>query len=148
MSITAPLPHIQWHEGMLLSPQHFQQESARVDSLIAWQVMSTNSLAWGIKAFELDEKKIKEKSKQWMEIIDGAVENAKDKTLDDAIDLMAKYKNKLKKYRTCGLEKGGEYSYENLVFKVLRRNGYLSKLVDFKNDYVDKSLSLEQEKFE
>jgi len=55
MSITAPLPHIQWHEGMLLSPQHFQQESARVDSLIAWQVMSTNSLAWGIKAFELDE---------------------------------------------------------------------------------------------
>jgi hypothetical protein len=100
------------------------------------------------EAFELDEKKIKEKSKQWMEIIDGAVENAKDKTLDDAIDLMAKYKNKLKKYRTCGLEKGGEYSYENLVFKVLRRNGYLSKLVDFKNDYVDKSLSLEQEKFE
>ena len=100
------------------------------------------------ESFELDEKKIKEKSKQWMEIIDGAVENAKDKTLDDAIDLMAKYKNKLKKYRTCGLEKGGEYSYENLVFKVLRRNGYLSKLVDFKNDYVDKSLSLEQEKFE
>lgn len=100
------------------------------------------------ESFELDEKKIKEKSKQWMEIIDGAVENAKDKTLDDAIDLMAKYKNKLKKYRICGLEKGGEYSYENLVFKVLRRNGYLSKLVDFKNDYVDKSLSLEQEKFE
>jgi CBS domain-containing protein len=73
---------------------------------------------------------------------------APDSSLHDAIDLMAKYKNKLKKYRTCGLEKGGEYSYENLVFKVLRRNGYLSKLVDFKNDYVDKSLSLEQEKFE
>ena len=24
---------IQWHEGMLLSPQHFQLESARVDAL-------------------------------------------------------------------------------------------------------------------
>ena len=83
-----------------------------------------------------------------MEIIDGVIENAKDEPLDDAIELLSKYKNKLKKYRTCGLEKGGEYSYENLVFKVLRRNGYLSKLVDFKNDYMDKNLSLEQEKFE
>lgn len=98
--------------------------------------------------FQLDEKKIKEKSNQWMEIIDGVIENAKDEPLDDAIELLSKYKNKLKKYRTCGLEKGGEYSYENLVFKVLRRNGYLSKLVDFKNDYMDKNLSLEQEKFE
>lgn len=98
--------------------------------------------------FQLDEKKIKEKSNQWMEIIDGVIENAKDEPLDDAIELLSKYKNKLKKYRTCGLEKGGEYSYENLVFKVLRRNGYLGKLVDFKNDYMDKNLSLEQEKFE
>jgi hypothetical protein len=27
----------------------------------------------------------------------------------------------------------------------LRRNGYLGKLMDFKNDYMDKNLSLEQE---
>lgn len=97
------------------------------------------------ESFELDEKKIKEKSKQWMDIIDGAIENAKDEPLEDAMELISKYKNKLKKYRVCGLEKGGEYSYENMVFKVLRRNGYLGKLMDFKNDYMDKNLSLEQE---
>ena len=46
---------IQWHEGMLLSPQHFQHESARVDALIAWQALATNPYAWGIRRLELDE---------------------------------------------------------------------------------------------
>ncbi len=58
MSHTAPLPHIQWHEGMLLSPQHFQQESARVDTLIAWQSLSANALAWGVKSFECDQSSL------------------------------------------------------------------------------------------
>jgi hypothetical protein len=31
------------------------------------------------------------------------------------------------------------------VFKYLRRNGYISKLEDFKNKIADKKLSLEQE---
>lgn len=100
------------------------------------------------ESFNLDEKKVKEKTKQWMDIIDGVLKNAENEPLDDAIELISKYKNKLKKYRTCGLERGGEYSYENLVFKTLRRNGYLGKLMDFKNEFIDKSLSLEQEKSE
>ena len=49
---------------------------------------------------------------------------------------------KLKKYRTCGLEKDGEYSDENLVFKVLRRNGYIEKLMNFEKKVVDKELSM------
>jgi hypothetical protein len=35
-------------------------------------------------------------------------------------------------------------SDENLVFKVLRRNGYIQKLFDFKNEFMDKSLSLKE----
>jgi hypothetical protein len=93
--------------------------------------------------FKIDEKKIKEKSQQWMDIIDGVLENAKDEDLNDAIDLVKKYKEKLRKYRTCGLSKEGEYSYENLVFKFLRRTGYIKKLEDFKNKITDKNLSLE-----
>ena len=95
--------------------------------------------------FKIDKKKIKEKSQQWMDIIDGVLENAEDEDLNDAIQLVKKYRDKLRKYRTCGLKKEGEYSYENLVFKFLRRNGYLSKLEDFKNKITDKKLSLEQE---
>jgi type VI secretion system protein ImpJ len=46
---------IQWHEGMLLTPQHFQQEGARIDALLAWQSMATHPYGWGIRNLVLDE---------------------------------------------------------------------------------------------
>ena len=76
--------------------------------------------------------------------IDGLIENVKDEDLDDAKELIKKYNDKLRKYRTCGLQKGGEYSDENLVFKVLRRNGYLDKLKELKSKLTDKQLSLKE----
>lgn len=93
---------------------------------------------------EIDTNLIKNKASKWMEIIDGTLENAQDEPLDDAKKLIQKYKDKIKKYRTCGLEKDGEYSDENLVFKVLRRNGYMQKLFDFENEYTDKKLSIKE----
>ena len=98
--------------------------------------------------FKVDKKKLMSKANQWMDIIDGVLENAEDEDIDDAVKLVKKYREKLRKYRTCGLQKEGEYSYENLVFKFLRRNGYISKLENFKNEFVDKKLSLEQENIE
>lgn len=92
---------------------------------------------------KIDIDAVKHKAEQWMEIIDGVIENASDEELDEAKELLKKYKDKLKKFRTCGLEKNGEYSNENLVFKLLRRNGYIEKLYDFQNKIVDKQLSLE-----
>jgi type VI secretion system protein ImpJ len=46
---------IQWHEGMLLTPQHFQQESARVDALVAWQALAGQPAAWGIRRLAIDD---------------------------------------------------------------------------------------------
>ena len=96
--------------------------------------------------FSIDKKVLKEKIDQWKNIIDGAIENAEDETLEDGLNILKKYKDKLRKYRTCGLKKEGEFSYENLVFKYLRRSGYINKLEDYKNTLADKKLSLEQEK--
>jgi hypothetical protein len=93
---------------------------------------------------EVDKVLIKNKSQQWMDIIDGVIENAEDESIDEAKNLIKKYRDKLKKYRTSGLEKGGEYSDENLVFKVLRRNGYIEKLINFTNKHIDKKLSLKE----
>lgn len=93
--------------------------------------------------FRLDKDKLKEKAEQWMRIIDGLLENVQDEELDDAKELIKKYRDKLKKYRKCGLEGKGEFSYENLVFKILRRNGYIGKLLDAKNKIMDKKLSIE-----
>lgn len=98
--------------------------------------------------FSIDRTTLQNKSQQWMDIIDGVIENAEDEDLEDAIKLVKKYKDKLRKYRTCGLKREGEFSYENLVFKLLRRTGYIDKLENFKNTFADKKLSLEQENFE
>jgi type VI secretion system protein ImpJ len=46
---------IQWHEGMLLSPQHFQHESGRVDAMVAWQALASNPYGWGVRKLEIDE---------------------------------------------------------------------------------------------
>jgi murein DD-endopeptidase MepM/ murein hydrolase activator NlpD len=93
---------------------------------------------------KIDLELIKNKSKQWMDIIDGVIESVKDESIDDTKKIIDKYKKKLKKYRTCGLEEGGEYSDENLVFKVLRRNGYIEKLYQYQDNRIDKELSLKE----
>jgi hypothetical protein len=41
--------------------------------------------------FKIDEKRLTDKSQQWMDIIDGVLENAEDEDLEDAISLVKKY---------------------------------------------------------
>ena len=93
---------------------------------------------------EIDTNLIKTKSEHWMKIIDDVIEDAQEQPLQSGLESMNKVKDKLKKYRVAGLEEGGEMSDENLVFKVLRRNGYIQKLFDFQNEYQDKKLSLKE----
>jgi len=92
---------------------------------------------------DIDMDKILEKSQGWMEIIDTIQHEAYQKSPTEILDLIEKIKTRLKKFRATGLEKGGEYSYENLTFKFLRRSGYIKKLFDLKNKVLDLSLSLD-----
>ena len=92
----------------------------------------------------IDKELIKERSKQWMRIIDGVVDNIEDEDPEEIKNIVKKYKEKLKNFRNCGLEKGGERSLENLVFKLLRRNGYIEKLYDLPTKIIDKKLSMKQ----
>ena len=50
---------------------------------------------------------------------------------------------KLRKYRQHGLTKHGELGPENITFKLLRNNGILEKLMDFKRENIESQLSLE-----
>jgi len=54
-------------------------------------------------------------------------------------------KEKIRNMRQSGLERSGEFSTENLAFKVLRRNGYLEKLYSTATRDFDDSLSVKQE---
>ncbi|QTA85767.1 type VI secretion system baseplate subunit TssK [Desulfonema magnum] len=46
---------IQWHEGMLLAPQHFQQLSLRQEELLHYHLATTVPFHWGIKKLKVDE---------------------------------------------------------------------------------------------
>ena len=76
-----------------------------------------------------------------MSDIDNALEINDSKERLNSID---KIKDRIKRMRQAGLEKGGEYSVENLVFKTIRNNGYLEKLSSEKTSIIDKDLSLKR----
>jgi uncharacterized alkaline shock family protein YloU len=58
---------------------------------------------------------------------------------NDAHDIT---KERLRNMRSSGLEKGGEYSVENLAFKVLRRSDIIGQLNDLKSKSYDTMMSL------
>jgi peptidoglycan hydrolase-like protein with peptidoglycan-binding domain len=90
---------------------------------------------------EIDKSVLEKKIKNWIEKIDKAIETSEVKDDEKILDTL---KDKLKEYRKSGLEKDGELSYENLVFKFLRRSGHIEKLFDMANKVVDKELSVER----
>lgn len=89
----------------------------------------------------VDEKNILLKGDEISRKIDTII---KDKSTDykSMIEKVESLLKKIKTFRQSGLESGGEFSIENLTFKLLRRNGYIDKLWDFKKILGDKLLSL------
>jgi hypothetical protein len=64
---------------------------------------------------------------------------------DDSIGLARDVSDEIAKIRKSGLASGGEFSIENLAFKVLRAKGYIDKLKQHINNLEDKALSLENQ---
>jgi hypothetical protein len=64
--------------------------------------------------------------------------------ISDKMDIGAvkDLKNKIKTMRAASIAAGGEFSFENLVFKELRNRGYLDKMNRYEQSLKDKELSL------
>src|SRR5690348_14008305 len=45
---------VQWHEGMLLSPQHFQQATLRSDLLLHFHLAQAMPYRWGLLGLQID----------------------------------------------------------------------------------------------
>jgi hypothetical protein len=101
---------------------------------------------WEVKPqyedFTIDYDNVKIKAAHIMNQIDKIEREFNNENYEESISDVERLKEKLRKFRKCGLEQGGEYSPENLAFKALRRNGYLEKLSRFKIDSYDKIMSL------
>lgn len=89
----------------------------------------------------IDDRMIIQKGEEFAKKIDNLLKSPKNQNLLTKIEDLRK---KIKDFRQSGLESGGEYSYENLTFKLLRRNGYIEKLLKLKTNITDKKLSITQ----
>jgi predicted nucleotidyltransferase len=85
------------------------------------------------------EAKVKLISRQYNQLVDEFLNGDP----DVAFDRINSFRKKLSKYRKSGLEKGGEFSTENITFKMLRRTGILDKLAKLHAKIIDNQLSVE-----
>ena len=82
-----------------------------------------------------DQTATKAKYIKLLDIIDTTLQSNK-------IGKVNKILKKIKQYRQAGLDKGGEFSPENLAYKALRSRGYITKLYDLRDRLHSKHLSL------
>jgi hypothetical protein len=87
------------------------------------------------------------------QVDDAAIEAKKDATLAQIeqallskdLDKLRTVKDKITQMRKAGLERAGEWSVENLVFKILRNLGLIDQITEKIRELEDAELSLEQQ---
>ena len=94
-----------------------------------------------METHNIDDRMILQKGEYYAKQIDSLISKSHKIDVLPQIEVLRK---KIKEFRQGGLDSGGEYSYENLAFKLLRRNGYIEKLIKLKNNVTDKKLSITQ----
>ena len=84
-----------------------------------------------------DDRSVRAKSNYMTRQIERALDRA------DSSDDLQVVLDKLRKYRQAGLDKHGEFSTENLVFKSLRNSGILDRLRERQVELTTQKLSLD-----
>lgn len=96
---------------------------------------------WLVQSFVVDPgvdvREVAERAEAMMDLIDSALS---DEGCSD--ECLSRVKDRIKRMRRTGLEKGGEFSVENLAFKALRRSGHLERLYDIADRRLEKELTL------
>jgi len=89
--------------------------------------------------FVPDETMIRKKAETIMDTVDDIDDSLNEDDYKLSESKIKKVWNKIKKSRQSGLEtESGELSIGNLVFKLLRRNGYINKVMDMRRMIYDK----------
>jgi len=118
--------------------------------LVATAVYSVKFDKWVLKpeheTFKVNKKAIKEKADKFISKLREIRHDYNEKDFQSVVDKVTILKDKIKKYRTAGLENGGEYSMENIVFKTLRRTPFMDILDSYKAKAYDTLMSVEEVK--
>lgn len=79
------------------------------------------------------EKQIKDIDKEYIKKkLNSIVDKIENILKTDDLNKLENFIDSLKKYRKKGLEKEGEYSYENIIFKYIKHYKYMNKLSELK----------------
>jgi len=98
------------------------------------------------KTFEVSEDAVRQKTEHFVNMIGGIQNRFEESRYEEVYGDSDRLRQKLGNYRQAGLERGGEYSVENLVFKALRNSEELKALSDLKKDSYDAMMSIKEEK--
>lgn len=116
------------------------------EKLVATAVYSVLHDKWIRKpereGFKLNKKVIKDKADKFITQLKDIRTAYKKEDYQEVVDMVTSLKAKIKTMRKSGLEKGGELSDENIVFKVLRRTQFMEILDSFKAKAYDKLMSV------
>jgi len=85
---------------------------------------------------DFDQTATKSKYEKLLSLIEIALKSRKYNKVKHIIDT-------IKRYRQAGLDKGGEFGPENLAYKMLRSQGYITKLFDLRDKLHSEKLSFE-----
>jgi len=95
------------------------------------------------KKLEIDFDDIRSKAEGYVGSIDTLKELMSLGRYKKVIQMIETIKTKLKRMRQSGLERGGEFSVENLAFKALRRSPFIATISKMKDDAYDKLMTME-----
>lgn len=87
---------------------------------------------------QVDDSAVETKKESMIHDIQGAL-------LSNDLNQLRKAKEKIVQMRKAGLERAGEWSVENLVFKILRNLGLIDQITNKIRELEDEELSLEQQ---
>jgi predicted nucleotidyltransferase len=93
-----------------------------------------------------DELDVKTKVNYFVGMVKQLFQQYQEGKLEGLDTKIEKLRDKLSKFRQGGLQLGGEFSTENIAFKLLRRAGYMDKLAKLQDAVVDKQLSVAEVK--
>ena len=98
------------------------------------------------KRFEASEDAIRQKADAFIARIDMLQKLSDEGKHEEVYGDSERIRDKLRNYRQSGLETGGEFSTENLVFKYLRNTEEIERIYDFKKKAYDAIMSVEEVK--
>jgi len=111
-------------------------------------IYSIQNDAWEVKPtpapVSIDYANIRKKAQDVSNRIDHIEQMLGDEEGNVVLDSIDRLRAKIRNMRKAGLEGTGQYSVENLAFKVLRRSEELGRLADLKAKAYDELMSIEQ----